>query len=234
MCELWSVLAALPDFPCHRRGGSLASRANRRHACRSFRRRRGQQRLRALHGDLCAVPRVRARLSERCAVRAVDGGHPRHVGQSESHDSLVATPRLPRARPPSFAAGRLHLARNRSASPPGAKAAGLAGVGLAARCAARGNRRRGVAVHRLRDGCVATRHASQHRQGLDRRGCHVSSTGGRRRVLRSAAHPCRSHRRGQATGPSGDAVDAGRGADRRQFGGVRRGVEGLRSSARHP
>ncbi len=199
-----------------------------------FDERRGQRRLRPFHGNVCAVPRLRAGLSQRRAVRSADGGHPRHAGRSEAHDALVATPRLPRARPPSPAARRLDVLGSCTAPATWCRSGWVCRVAIATRGVSPvADRRRDMAVHRLRDGCLATRHASQHRQGARGRRCHVSPARRRRRVLRRAARPRRSDRRGRTAGPSGDAVDARRGADRGQFGGLWRSIEGLRSPARH-
>ena len=55
----------------------------------------------------------------------------------------------------------------------------------------------------------------------------------RRGLLRRAPRARRARRRGAPAGRAGDGVDAGRRADRRQLGGLRRGAQGLRPSARH-
>ena len=167
--QLRAVPAALPDVPRDRRRGVVAARPDLGDARRPLRRRRGHRRLRALHGDVRAVPRLRAGVPQRRAVRPADGGHPRHAGCAAAHDAVVAAARVPRARPPSAAAGRLDVARRRPTVATGAEADGAAEAGAAPRPAPDADRRRRVAVHRLRHGCMAARDAPQHRQGARRR-----------------------------------------------------------------
>ena len=72
-------------------------------------------------------------------------------------DAVVAAPRLSGARPPSAAARRLHAAGRRPATAPGAEANGPAEAAGAPWPGRAADRRRRVAVHRLRHGRVAAR-----------------------------------------------------------------------------
>ena len=70
--RLRAVPPALPDVSCHRRGGALASRADRCHACSRMAWRPDRRRLRRDHGDLRAVPRVRTGVPQRRPFRSPD------------------------------------------------------------------------------------------------------------------------------------------------------------------
>ena len=131
------------------------------------------------------------------------------LAASGPHDTLVAAARLPRARPPSCPACRLDVAGSRAASPSGAQAIRAAAVWRV---------RRGASPVATGDeswlftGCVMDAwQRDTHRNTakvLTAVGVTYRTPGVRRSVLRGPAHPRRSHRRGQAAGSSGDAVDA--------------------------
>ena len=109
--RLRAVPAALPDVPRHRRGGAVAPRPDRRDARRAVAWRRARRRVRAVHGHLRAVPRLRAGVPERGAVRSADGGHPPCPGRSPPHRAPVAAGGVRRPRSPPVAARRLVVAR---------------------------------------------------------------------------------------------------------------------------
>ena len=81
------------------------------------------RRLRAVHGDVRAVPRLRAGVPQRRAVRPTDGGHPRHAGRREADDAVVAAPRHTACSATTvlLLAGSTH-ARGRAAAAAGAEA----------------------------------------------------------------------------------------------------------------
>ena len=156
---LRAVPAALPDVPRHGRGGAVAARADRRDARRAVARRADRRRVRALHGDLRAVPRLRAGVPERRAVRPPDGGHPRRARPSGTASRRGGSGRRS---PCSAATGRCSPGRRCWPSPSGC-ASCRGGPGSPALPLRRGpavapDRRRRVAVHRLRDGRLDARH----------------------------------------------------------------------------
>ena len=104
------------------------------------------------------------------------------------------------------------------------------------RCAARtagGHRHRRVAVHRLRDGCVAARHASQHRQGAGPPGHHLRTPGNGGGCCGALHTHAGLVDESRAAWPPGDGLDARRRAHRGELRRVRRGAEGVRPPARH-
>ncbi len=84
--------------------------------------------------------------------------------------------------------------------------------------------RRRLALHRLRDGRVATLDASGDRRTDRRDRCDVSGARVGRSVLRGAARARRPARRRRRPGCAGDGIDAGRGTDRRELRRMRRSV----------
>ena len=98
--RLRAVPAALPDVPGHRGGGPVAPWSHRRDARRAVAGRRCRRRVRALHGDVRAVPRLRAGLPQRRAVRAPDGAHARGARRRPPHGAAVVARRARRAAPP--------------------------------------------------------------------------------------------------------------------------------------
>ncbi len=210
MCGLWVVPAALPDLPGDGGGGALAAGPNRGHARRAMARQRGRRRLRPLHVDLRAMPRVRAGVSERCSVRSPHGRHPRGVGGPSQDHALVATAGISRARSPSPPARWFVHARCRSTAAPRAGPARSGPAAVATRGVRRADGRGDMAVHWLRDGCVDAWYAPVHRCGARRDGCHVFDSACSGRVLRSVARACRVGGRRSSACRAGDDVDAGR------------------------
>ena len=233
MRELRFVPPALSDIPGDGGGAVLAARSHRRDARRRPGRAAGRRRVRRLRRDLCAVPRVRNRVPERGAVRCADGGDPVGARRRGADHALVATDWLPCVAAPSAAAGRLDDAGGRTAPATRAEAPRCAAAAAATRSEGRGDRRRRVAVHRVCDGCVATRDASQHRHAGGAHGGHGCCVRPERRLLWGVARARGAPRRGGVAGRTGDGVDAGRRADPRELRRVRRLDEGLRDAGGH-
>ena len=200
------VPAALPDVPRHGRGGAVAAGPHRRHAGRPVARRRRRRRVRAVHGDVHPVPRVRAGVPERRPVRPPDGGHTRGARRRSPDGAAVAAGR---ASPCSDGTGccspARHCWRSRSdcgwsrSGPgwPGCRCGG--GRGVAASVGP--TRRRRVAVHGLRDGRLDARHPPVDGGRSSRRPARTFR-GLARRLLRRAAQPRRARRRPPAGWPS--------------------------------
>ena len=206
--QLRAVPAALPDVPGDGRGGAVATRPHRSDARRAVGGRAGHRRLRRVHGDLRAVPRLRAGVPERRAVRQPDGGDPRRRSPAQHritpwwqrlgfralghHRLLLVGSTAARA-----SRSELHLV-------PAAPRA-LAGC----RCAGRrrcGRPARRVAVHRLRHGRVAARRPPRDRRGARRGRRHVRRCRAAAALLRRAARPRRAGATRRARWPQrGDA-----------------------------
>ena len=198
---------------------------------------RRRRRVRAVHGDVRAVPRLRAGVPERGAVRPPDGGHPRGAGRRPPHGAALAAGRVRRPRPPprccsparrcSPLAQRLRLVPRR---------AGLARLPLR-----RGRRVEPSTTRRaehvwLYTGCVMdawmrdTHRATAaliEAAGRDVRRCSPDGCCGALHAHAGLGDDAR----GLAERVM--ALDARRRPDRRQLGRVRRGDEGLRAPARH-
>ncbi len=229
------VPPTLPDVPRDRGGGAVAPRTDRCHARRAVARRAGRRRVRALHGDVRAVPRLRAGVPERGPVRPPHGGHPGGAGRRAPHRTPAPARRLRRARAAPRAARRVDAARRRAAAAPRAAARRPGPLAAAARPAGGGLpggiRRPRVALHGLRHGRLDARHPPRDgRPARRRRGDLVRLAG---RLLRCAPRPRRARRQRPRPRRRGDPLDARRRPDRRQLGGVWRGDEGLRPPARH-
>ncbi len=172
-------------------------------------------------------------MSERGPLRGTHGGDP-NCARNEWHDhTVVAAPRIPRPGSSSDVAGRLVAARRPSASATRPASSRACRSALATPGAAQVDRHRRLAVHRLRDGRMATQHPPQLRRAdhADRR--HLRRSRFEGRVLRSTARPRRPPRRCSCPCRAGDVVDARRCADPRQLRGLRRSDEGLRRTHRH-
>ncbi len=144
------------------------------------------------------------------AVRRADGDDPARARGRRHDHAVVAATRIPRPAAPRRAARRLDGARDRPAAAGRAEASRSASAAGAPGAPGRDDRRRRVAVHRMRDGRVATRDPSQHRHP----GRAHRSHGGRARtagwLLRGTARPRRTPRRGDLAGRARDGVDARR------------------------
>ena len=236
VCGVRAVPAALPDVPRHRRGGALATRADRRHARSRVAWRPDRRRLRRDHRDLRAVPRVRAGLPERRAVRPPDRGHAAATRASSARSrragSGSAFSMLPRH-------GRCSPGRRRwrSRSDCGWSPRRL-GLSPGCRCAAgRRSTPTGADVW-LFTGCVMdawhARHAPSDGRGARRAGRRPTPSLAHRGACCGALH---TH-----AGLHDEAVELARrvmasmpgdGADPRQLRRLRGGAQGLRPSARH-
>ena len=196
---LRAVPAALPDVPGHGRGGALTARTHRRDARRAVARGRSRRRVRALHGDVRAVPWLRAGVPERGSLRPPHGGHPHRLGRRASHRTAVASSGLRRARPPPHTARRI-LDPGRGPAVAAGAAAGRARSCPAASRSGRAPDGRGrVAVHRLRDGRLDARHASLDSAADRARRRDVRRPRRIRCVLWGVARPCRTRSGGATT-----------------------------------
>ncbi len=192
LCELRALSAALPDVPGDGRGAVLASRPHRCHAGGRARRAPDRRRVRRLHRDLRAVPGLRDGVPEWGAVRGADGTDTNDTRRRRPDDSLVAAARFACC----LGTGCCSLGRRRSpwpTVPARSEATRDSPPATPAPAGGRDDRRRRVALHRLCDGRLATRDASQH-GGADRaRGRHALGARSRRRLLRCAARHAGLH-----------------------------------------
>ena len=223
----------LPHCPTFRVTGEEAlSPRGRIAAMRAVQRRTApdRRRLRALHGDVRAVPRLRAGVPERGAVRPPDGGHARRRWPSDHRIT------------PAVAAARLRacsaiiaplLAGIDACSPPPSgsawcrrRAPALAASAAAPRSPAAstptGDRR--LAVHRLRDGRLAARHPPGHGGGARR---HSAPRTARPGPAATAAARCTS-----TPGSPTEARAPGRAGDGRRCPATRRSSSTRPAAAR--
>ena len=219
--------------PPARRRGRRVGRIDAMRAVQ-WRGRADRRRLRRDHVDLRAVPRLRAGVPERGAVRSPDRGHPPAAGRERTPHAMVAAAGLLGAAAPPAAAGRVDGAGGRPTAATGA-AAGSALRALPLR--------RGPAVAAtgtdawLFTGCVMD--AWMRDTHRPRRGCSTRSVSGTRSPVQAAGAAARcTPTPGSTTSPwssalERDGVDARRRPDPRQLGRVRGGAQGLRPPARH-
>ena len=191
--------------------------------------------VRALHGDVRAVPRVRAGVPERRPVRPADRRHQGRPGDvADGHDAAAATGAAG-ARPSSPAPRRVDAARRGAsacASSPGGS------VCRDCRCAAAVGVASADGDVWLFTGCVMDAWMrSTHRATaavLAAAGATVAWSPAERGVLRGVARPRRPARRGPGARRRRDRGDAGRSTGARQLRRLRGGDEGLRAPARYP
>ena len=192
MCGVRALPAALPDVRDHRAGHGVTKGSDRSHAGGAGRGSAGHARGVAVDGDLRAVPGLRDRLSQRCALRSPHGGHPGRAGRRGTHYAVVAASGVETAAPSSPAAGRLHAAGDRrpAETAPG-PATGTTGTTAPAPGTPPRLGIRRVALHRLRHGRLAAPHPSRRPAGARSRRSGCDAHRRRNTLLRRAARPRR-------------------------------------------
>ena len=124
MRELRAVPAALPDVPGDGGGRAVTARPDRCDAVGAMARmRRSTTAFVQVHGDVRAVPGMRAGVPERRSVRPADRGHQGHPRLGAKGHDPTAAAGAEGARPSSSVARRVDAARRRAASAAGTPAA---------------------------------------------------------------------------------------------------------------
>jgi hypothetical protein len=231
--QLRVVPSALPDVSGDRRGGVVTAGADRRNAIRAVARCRDRRPVRSLHGDVRAVPWMRAGVSERCSVRPPDRGHQGHTRRLRESGPPAAAAGDEGARSPSPVARRVDAARRRSAPSPRTPTARAGASSTAPRPSWRRRRRHRCVVHWVRHGRLDALDTSRHRHRFDgsRGNGRVVARG--RAVLRLAACSRRSARRRQGIRPRRHRRTTRGRAGPGQLGRLRCGDEGVRAPARN-
>ncbi|CAA9262462.1 MAG: Glycolate dehydrogenase, iron-sulfur subunit GlcF, partial [uncultured Acidimicrobiales bacterium] len=224
--------APLPDVPRHGGRDALAAGPHRRHAGRPLGGDAGRRDVRAGDGRVRPVPRLRAGVPLRRAVRPPDGGSAGHAGRRDRVPASLAPGGLPHARPPPPAGPGVPRPRRRPATAPDPPAPRPPRAAVAVGPPT-GERVGRVALHRLRDGRLAARRAPCRAAGGGGHGHRGGPAGQGERLLRRTARPRRPARRRPPARRAGDGLHAGRRADPRRCRGLRGSPEGLRAPRRH-